>query len=262
MSEYRHWLLSERDRIATLALNRPQFMNNLDAETLYELREITAELRSRREVWAVIVQGRGKHFSAGMDVEVIRESLDRSEQANREFLRGLQQCLDDFEALEKPTIAKLHGFCIGGGLILALCCDFRVASQRTIFSLPEVKLGLGVIMGTQRLTGVVGVALTKEMVLLGKRLNARDAQACGLVHRVVPPDELDAAVARLAAKFRKLPPRTVGISKRIINEGQDMSLRESQDLEIEAQAELLDSPDLREALDSYLEKREPRFTGK
>jgi enoyl-CoA hydratase/carnithine racemase len=260
-SHYQNWLLSEEAHIATLTLNRPDEMNSLTAEMLYELRDIVARLRGRRDVWVVILQGQGKHFSAGMDVDLIRERVDQPEQANRQFLLGAQRCLDDFEALEKPTIAKLHGLCIGGGLVLALCCDFRIASQRTVFSLPEVKLGMGVLMGTQRITRVAGVAATKEMVLLGKRFGASDALAYGLVNSVVPPDELDAAVAALAAKFEKLPPRTVGIAKRIINEGHNLSMRESQDLEIDAQAEVLDSPDFREALASYVEKRTPHFTG-
>ncbi len=261
MSEYQHWLLSEEPPIAILTLNRPEFMNSLTAETFYELRDITARLSARRELWAVIVQGQGKHFSIGMDVNVIQESQNQSEQVNREFLLGLQQCLDDFEALEKPTIAKLQGFCIGGGLILALCCDFRIASRRTVFHLPVVRMGLGVIMGTQRLSRVAGIAAAKEMVLLGRRFNAQAAQEYGLVNEVVSPDELSAAVVRLAEKFQGLPPRTVGIAKRIINEGHNLSMRESQDLEIDAQAELLDSPDLREAMESYLEQRKPRFAG-
>lgn len=146
-------------------------------------------------------------------------------------------------------------------MILALCCDFRIASQRTIFSLPEVKLGIPVLMGTQRLTRVAGVAATKEMILLGGRFDASAAQAYGLLHQVVPPDELDAAVAALADKFTRLPPRTVGVAKRIINSGHDLSMRDSQDLEIDALAELLDSPDVWEAIESYMEKRPPRFTG-
>ena len=116
-------------------------------------------------------------------------------------------------------------------------------------------------MGTQRVTRVAGVAATKEMILLGKRFNARTAQAYGLLHSVVPPNELDAAVAALAERFQTLPPRTVGIAKRIIDVGHNLSMRDSQDLEIDAQAELFDSPDLREAIESYLEKRQPRFTG-
>lgn len=261
MAEYRNWLLTEEAHIATLTLNRPDDLNNLTAETLYELRDITAYLLTRKDVWVVIVQGQGKHFSTGMDINVIKGRLDQSEQANREFLLDLQQCLDEFEALEKPTIAKLLGFCIGGGLILALCCDFRIASQGTIFSLPEVKLGIPVLMGTQRLTRVAGVAAAKEVIMLGKRFNANAAQAYGLLHQVVPPDELDAAVAALADKFQRLPPRTVGIAKRIINLGHNLSMRDSQNLELDAQAELLDSPDLREGMESYSEKRRPRFTG-
>ena len=261
MPEYRNWLLTEEAHIAALTLNRPDALNNLTAETLLELRDITAYLRTRKRVWVVIVQGQGKHFSTGMDINVIKGRLDQSERANREHLLSLQQCLDEFEALEKPTIAKLRGFCIGGGLILALCCDFRIASRRTIFSLPEVKLGLPIIMGTQRLARVAGIAATKEMILLGGRFNATAAQAYGLLHKVVPPDELDATVAALADKFQRLPPRTVGIAKHIINSGHNLSLRGIQNLELDALAELLDSPDVREAIESYSEKRRPQLAG-
>ena len=261
MTGYQNWHLSEEDHIATLTLNRPEAGNNFTPETLYELSEISKTLGRRRNIWAVIVQGRGKYFSTGIDVDMLKERLDQPEDANRSFLLGLQECMDDFEQLEKPTIAKLHGFCIAGGLILALCCDFRIASQRTVFSLPEVRIGLGVIMGTQRVTRVAGVAVTKEMILLGKRFNAKTAYGYGLVHEIVPPDKLDARAAALADRFKNLPPRTVGISKRIINSGQDIPLRESQDLEVDAQMELLGSPDMREVLESYLEKREPKFAG-
>jgi enoyl-CoA hydratase len=261
MSGYQHWLLTEQAHTATLTLNRPDEQNNLTPETLYELRDITACLCTRKDVWAVIVQGQGRSFSTGLDVNTIRDRLDMQEQANREFLLGLQRCLDEFEALEKPTIAKLHGFCLGGGLILALCCDFRVASQRTVFGLPEVRLGIGVIMGTQRVTRVAGVAVSKEMILLGKRFNASAARAYGLVHQVVRPEELDAAVEALADRFRALPPRTVGIAKRIIDQGHNLSLRESQDLEVDAQVEVLYGPDVREAVNSFLDNRWPVFTG-
>jgi enoyl-CoA hydratase/carnithine racemase len=159
------------------------------------------------------------------------------------------------------TVAKLKGFCIGGGLLLALCCDFRIASERTVFSFPEVKLGIAVLMGTQRVTRVAGIAAAKEMILLGERFGARKAEAHGLVHKVVPPRDLDDAVTALAGKFRSLPPRTVGIAKRIIQDGYSLSLRASQELEIDAQAELLASHDIREALASYREKRRPAFTG-
>jgi enoyl-CoA hydratase/carnithine racemase len=236
-------------------------MNSLTPDSLYELRDITASLEARSDIWAVIVEGAGKHFSSGMDVAVIQDRLGKSEADNKVFLKGLQQCLDDFEALQKPTVAKIKGFCYGGGLILALCCDFRIASQRTIFSLPEVRLGIGVIMGTQRVTRVAGLAATKEMILLGKRFKASDALAYGLVTQVVSPHDLDSEVAKLVNKFQTLPPRTVGVAKRIINEGYNMSMRTSQDLEIDAQAELLGTTDIQEAIESYIQKRRPHFTG-
>jgi enoyl-CoA hydratase/carnithine racemase len=261
MSEHEHWLIGQQDHIVTLTLNRPEAQNSLVEQTFFELRDITAHLRANKDAWVVIVQGAGKHFSAGMDLDLILGRLDQPDATNIEFLTGLQRCLDDFEALEKPTIAKLTGFCIGGGLLLALCCDFRVASQRTVFHLPEVRLGLGVIMGTQRLTRVVGVPAAKEMTLLGKRLRANDALTIGLVNDVVPPGELDAAVAALAERFLTLPPRTVGLAKRFIDGAHHLSIQESQRMEIDAQVKIMDSPDLREAIQSFVEQRSPRFTG-
>jgi enoyl-CoA hydratase/carnithine racemase len=262
MSDYEHWLVDEQDHIVTLTLNRPQADNRLLPQTFDELCDITADLRANKDAWVVVVQGAGKHFSAGIDLDVIRGRLDQPEAANVEFLTGLKCCLDDFEALEKPIIAKLTGFCIGGGLLLALCCDFRIASQRTVLHVPEVRLGLGLIMGTQRLIRVVGMPAAKEMILLDKRLRAGDALAIGLVHDVVPPGGLDGAVAALAERFLALPPRTVGLAKRFINEAQDLTLQDSQRMEIDAQVKMMDSPDLREAIDSFIEQRRPRFTGK
>lgn len=260
-TEYQDWLLNVGDHVATLTLSRPQAMNSLTVNTLHELRIIADLLRQRPDVRVVIVQSDGQHFSAGVDLDLIQASLDRSEQANRQELRDLQACLDAFEALEKPTIAKLKGFVIGGGLILALCCDFRIASRRTFFSLPEVKLGIPVLMGTQRITRIAGVAAAKEMILLGERFGTEQALAWGLVHQVVDEDELDAAAALLAAKFLMLSPRTIGLAKRIIDQSHQLSLRQGQDLELEAQAELRGSSDLREAMNSYLEKRRPSFKG-
>ena len=261
MSIYQHWQITSNDNITTLTLNRPEANNSLLLETLAELRTIMKDLSADKETWAVIVQGQGEHFCTGFDTTVLQSMPGHPETDFREQLLEMQLAFDDLESLEKPTLAKLQGFCLGGGLILALCCDFRIASQKTVFALPEIKIGMAVLAGTQRITRVAGIAATKELVLLGKRLHAEAAHTYGLVHQVVPADQLDLAVNALADKFRKLPPRTTAIAKRIINQGQYLSLRESQNLEIDAQAELLDSPDFREAVESYLEKRPPRFTG-
>ena len=130
-----------------------------------------------------------------------------------------------------------------------------------MFALPEVKLGMAVLMGTHRISRVIGMADAQELVLLGDRFNAQTAQMLGLVHKVVPSDQIDAAVASLAEKFRRLPPRTIGVAKRVLNDGFHLPLRDSEDLEIDAQAWLLHSQDLRGAVESYLAKRELHFTG-
>jgi enoyl-CoA hydratase/carnithine racemase len=254
MATWRNWSLNTKDGVATVTLCRTDCQNNMDQETLFELRDMAGELQADSGISAAIVQGEGDHFSTGLDLQLIRELVDVPRPEFGRRLRALQQCFDAWEALEKPTIAKVQGFCLGGGLILALCCDFRIASSRTIFSMPEVKLGVAVVMGTHRLTRVAGLAATRQIVLFGDRFNAAKAESWGLVDRLVAPEDLDAAVRAQAAKMCRLPTPTLGIAKRIINEGYHLSLRESQDLEIAAQAEILQSPALSDALARYLDK--------
>ena len=154
----------------------------------------------------------------------------------------------------------MHGHVIGGGVILALCCDFRIAAENTIFGLPEVKRSIGVIMGTQRITRTIGVAYTKELVMLGKPIDAKRAFQMGLVNQVVAKEELNATATKFAQQFLELPPLAVGLCKKIINEGQFLE-RAGQDLEIEAQAALLKTKDFQEAIASFFEKRKPVFKG-
>jgi enoyl-CoA hydratase/carnithine racemase len=261
MSHYHHWELHYHDHVLNLRLNRPEAMNVISPEVLQELRLIAEHVERTASIWAVVLEGAGEHFSAGVDVSVIGQMIGQEPEAFRNNLYNLQLCLDAWEALPKPTIAKIRGYCVGGGLILALCCDFRLAGQTAKFILPEVKRGIAVLMGTQRITRTIGPARTKELVMLGESLNAQTALDYGLIHRLHPDSELDAAAEAWAAKFRALPPLTVGICKQIIQEGAGMSLRASQDLEIERQAALLDTADFREGVASFFEKRPPVFKG-
>jgi len=261
MTDYQNWTLDIDQQIATLTLNRAEQMNALTTETLHELRDIAISLRDNRDVWVIILQSAGEHFSAGVDVNHIQVMVGQDETAYRENLRDLQDCLDTFEALPQPIIAKIRGYCIGGGLLLACCCDFRVADESAMFHLPEVQLGIAVIMGTQRLTRIAGIPNTKEMVLLAERFDATKAQSYGLLNSLVESEELDELADDLAIRFTKLPPRTVSIAKQIINQGAIMPLSESQELEMDLQATLLDSPDFKEGVDAFFEKRASQFTG-
>ena len=258
--KYQHWLLAFEGHIAYLTLDRPEVKNRLDATTFAELREITELLSRRRDVWAVILQANGDSFSTGVDISLIGSLIGKDEHSFKQDLRELQEVLDLFEAMEKPTIAALHGHVIGGGMILSLCCDFRIAAENTKFALPEVKRSIGVIMGTQRITRVIGIAHTKELVLLGNSLPVSRALQMGLVNEVVPKEDLEGRVIDFAGQFLELPPLAVGLCKKIINDGQFLE-RSGQDLEMEAQAGLLQSDDFREAIASFFEKRKPHYKG-
>ena len=261
MNTYQHWLLEIKEHIAYLTLNRPAKKNRIDNTTLAELGEITQVLDTESNVWVVVLQANGDCFSAGVDVSLIGGMVGQEKQAYREHLRKAQLFLDGFEALQKPTIAALHGFVIGGGLILALCCDFRIAAKNTIFGLPEVKRSIGVIMGTQRITRTIGIAHTKELVMLGNSIDAERAFQMGLVNRVVPLDQLTKQAVDFAKQFLDLPPLAVGLCKKIIDEGQFLE-RAGQDLEIKTQEALLETEDFKEAIVSFFEKRKPVFKGK
>jgi enoyl-CoA hydratase/carnithine racemase len=262
MPEYKNWLLEEKDHVATLTLNRPESMNSLDMQTLLELEQVSADLGERTNIRVVILQGRGAHFSTGMDPNIIREQFDQPEHSIRAYIKRQQECLDTFETLKIPTIARLHGFCYGGGLLMALCCDFRIASQRTIFSFPEVRLGIPFLWGTQRLTRLSGIAVTKELLLLARRYRASEIETFGLIHKVVPPQDLDNAILSVTKRLLLMPPLTMGIVNQTIHQGCELSFQDSQDLELDFLSELLDSSDMHEAMQSYLEKRQPDYSGK
>jgi enoyl-CoA hydratase/carnithine racemase len=258
---YENWLVEENSHVAELSLNRAGVKNTLNSETLYELRDICETLSHKTEISVIVLRGEGDHFSTGLDPNLIRDGLGKSEEYVHDLVAGHHECLSALENIEKPTVAAIHGFCIGGGLLLALCCDFRIASQRTFFSLPEIKLGLPILWGTHRIVRTIGVANAKRMIMIGDRFGVMDALEWGLLHRVVQEKELQSAVDSLVNKLMKIPPRTLGIAKRLINASANHPERGTEEMELQVIDELQKSPDLQEALDSYFEGRQPRYRG-
>ena len=262
MSEYENWLWEEDERLLTLTLNRPKKSNRISTETLHELRDISKKINERDDIWCVVVKGAGKHFSTGVDVNNIGGMLNTTEEAFKTNLRNQQDCLDQFEAITKPTIAQIHGYCLGGGMLLTLCCDFRIADESAMLGLPEVKRAIGVIMGMQRITKIAGIARTKELAMMGENIDAATSYEYGLLHKVVPTGQLAAAVAEVAAKFQHLPPKAVSLNKQIVDETLQLDLQAAQLYEAQVQYPQLSSADFREAIASFMEKRPPVYTGK
>jgi len=255
--------VTQADGRLTLTLNRPESLNSLTTEMFAELERLLAEVARWDDVRVLVVTGAGRAFSSGVDLSVLQQMASGiSGQAFRRELARLQAVFNALEELEKPTIAAVNGIALGGGLILALCCDFRLASEDAVFGLPEVRLGFPVVMGTHRLTRVVGVARAKELAMTGKRISARQAEAMGLVHSVLPADQLDQAVDELASTLEGLAPLALGLQKRIIDRGWTMDSEAAQAMERDLQRLLLTSEDLREGLAALAERRSPRFVGR
>ncbi len=259
--DYQHWLFEVESHVAHLTLNRPEQRNRIGDVTLKELALITEEIKGNVDIRAVILRSKGDDFSTGVDVSLIGDMIGSDRATFKKNLRSSQAVLDAFESIEKPIVAALQGYVIGGGLVLALCCDFRIAADNVRVCLPEVKRSIGVIMGTQRITNTIGKAHTKELVMLGNTVTADRAYQMGLFNEVVARDELENRVTTFAEQFLHLPPLAVGLCKKIIDEGQFLQ-RNGQDMEIEAQSKLLDTEDFKEAISSFFEKRKPVYKGK
>jgi enoyl-CoA hydratase/carnithine racemase len=249
-----------RGEIVWLVLARPEAANALSRRLVGELRQAVTALAADRSVRAVVVTGTGKAFSAGADLKERRGfTLDDT----RGFLDELGGALDALAALSCPVIAAINGAAFGGGLELALACDLRIAAEGAPLGLVETRLGIipggG---GTQRLARLVGVARAKELIFTGRRFDAAEARAWGIVQQVVPPAELEAAAARLAGEVAGAGPLAVAQAKAAIDEGIDQSLADGLAIERRHYEVVLASADRDEGLAAFAEKRAPLFQGK
>lgn len=239
------WRVEIADALATVYLNRPSQRNALNAEMIDELRALIEQLRGNEAVRAVIFTGAGKTFSAGADVDMLtRIGEAATPEQTRDEIFKWRAAFDDLERLPQITLAAINGLAYGGGVVLALACDFRLASTRAIFGLPEIKLGMVLALGgTQRLTRLVGVSAAKEMILRGRNVTAIDAQRMGLVHRVTEPGDLLGVARSWAERAIDYSPRALALAKRLIDQSFERDANASAEAETAAQVELLHSPE-------------------
>ena len=246
----------ERDAdVATITLDVPEKLNRVSMRARDQLAELFDELGRDERVRAIVLTGAGeKAFTAGGDIAGFLER-------EPEELSRLAWNIAAPERCPKPVVAKLRGYAFGVGLELALACDFRIASADVELALPEVKIGMipgsG---GTQRLARMVGLGRAKDMVMRGRRIDAEEALAIGLVTQVVAPAELDSAVTSLVDELRALSPLALALAKRVLNHAHDGPLG----LEVEGLAYglLRSTHDFREGVESFGQKRPPKFQGR
>ena len=246
----------ERDAdVATITLDVPEKLNRVSMRARDQLAELFEELGRKEDVRAIVLTGAGeKAFTAGGDIAGFLER-------GPEELSRLAWNIAAPERCPKPVIAKLRGYAFGVGLELALACDFRIASADVELALPEVKIGMipgsG---GTQRLARMVGLGRAKDIVMRGRRIDAEEALAIGLVTQVVAPAELDSAVTSLVDELRALSPLALALAKRVLNHAHDGPLG----VEVEGLAYglLRSTHDFREGVESFGQKRPPKFQGR
>ena len=259
--EFKNLILEKEDYLAILYINRPKAMNALNGETLYELEVAVKDVKADSNIKVMIVTGTGdKSFVAGADITFI---LPLSPAEGRFFSDLGEKVMRQLELLEKPVIAAINGFALGGGCELAMSCDIRLASETAIFALPEV--GLGVIPGfggTQRLPRLIGEGRAKELTFTTDVINAQEAYRIGLVNHVYPSDQLMDEAKKLARKIATKAPLAVGYAKFAINKGLQVDIDTAMSIESDMFGMCCATTDKSEGMSAFVEKRKPKFMGK
>lgn len=246
---------------AWVTLRRPEAANALSRAMVSGLRAELAALAADPSLTAVVLAGiEGKAFCAGAD---LKERLAMTMDETHVFLDSLGALVDAIADFPRPVIAAISGAALGGGLEIALACDFRIADVSARLGLAEVRLGIiPGAGGTQRLSRLCGMAAAKELILTGQRIDAERALALGLVSRVVPVGELRSAVMALAADLSAAGPLALAQAKRAVTRGFDLPIEQALALERECYEVVLASEDRNEGLRAFSEKRPPRFVGR
>jgi enoyl-CoA hydratase len=258
---YVNLLLEVADGIATVTVNRPEKRNPLNRETVGALDDCFRDLAADESVKAVIVTGAGeKAFVAGADLNQVT-GLNAVE--GREWGRIGQAAFNRIEAMEKPVIAAINGWALGGGLELAMACHLRIASETARLGQPEVKLGIVPgYGGTQRLARIIGRGRALEMLLTGEPVDAAEAYRIGLVNHVTPAADVMPKAREIAGKILRNGPVAVALILQAVNRGLEMPLPQALEWEASQFGLSCATEDIKEGTRAFLEKREPKFTGR
>ncbi|HEY7619288.1 MAG TPA: enoyl-CoA hydratase/isomerase family protein [Solirubrobacteraceae bacterium] len=255
-------LTEDRGAVRHVVLNRPEKRNALNDELILGIRDALSGAAADGDVHCVVVRGAGPMFSSGMDFGGLA-ALAADPARLREFRRPILDTWNLLEEMAKPTVCQIHGACIGGAMELALACDLRVMAADALIGIPETRVGLiPDVGGSSRLPAVVGLGRAKELVMTGRMIDGTEAERIGLVNRVAPAADLDAATDTLAAELLACAPVAVGLAKRVLDAAAKPALAATLEQEVTAQALCARTEDFTEGTRAFAEKRQPEFSGR
>jgi enoyl-CoA hydratase/carnithine racemase len=259
--EFQYLIYEKGDAIATLSLNRPEALNAFSKDVVNEVLTALEDAKNDESIRVVVLTGSGaRAFSSGADIKAMK-GID-STGARQLSLMGEKIC-SALENFEKPVIAAINGLALGGGLEVAMSCDFRIASETARVGQPEINIGLipgwG---GTQRLTRLIGATKAKELVLTGRIIDAKTAEQLGIMNMVVPSDRFRETVRQFAVELATKAPVALKVAKELITKGAEASLDVALSLEREGFTVVGSTQDLQEGVAAFTEKRKPVFKGK
>lgn len=272
--DYKNILFNIDNEIATLTINRPKALNALNNDVLLEMKDAITQIENDESIRVLIITGakdtpaEGKRpmpaaFVAGADIIMMAKIPLEDKETPADFARTGQNVMHQLENLRIPVIAAVDGFALGGGSELALSCDIIYASERAIFGLPEVTLGLiPGFGGTQRLPRLVGRNLAKELIYTGDKIDANRAKEIGLVNQVFPAEELMDKVMGLAKRIIACAPLAVNASKQAVNQGYHKELDKGCEVEVDSFLGAFCSEDRIEGTNAFVQKRKAEFKGK
>lgn len=255
--------LDKKGNVATISVDRPKVSNAIRFETMLEIDQALDDIEFNDDIRVVVFTGSGeKAFVSGADIAAVMAQNP----TYVDHLKTLPKCQDVITRLEdfsKPVIARINGYALGGGSEIALGCDIRIASKNAVFGLPEIKLGIiPGYGGTQRLARLVGLGKAKELIMTGDPISAEEALKIGLVNKVVPLEELDVEVEKLAGKLAARPPVALHMAKVALNKGIQADLQTALDIEARCCLLCFGTDDRVEGMNAFIEKRKPIFRGK
>jgi enoyl-CoA hydratase/carnithine racemase len=254
-------LQEDRGAVRHIVLNRPQKRNALNTELIEQLGAALRAAASDMAVRCVVLRGAGTMFSSGMDADDL-SSIARDPENLRSWREQILAIWNLCERMAKPTIAQIHGACLGGAAELALACDLRVVAGDSMIGLVETRIGLiPDLGGCSRLAALVGLGRAKELIMCSKFVDGVEAERIGLANRVAPASELEAATGLLVGELLTCAPLAVGLAKGIIDAAAMPALDATLEQEVTAQELCATSDDFREGVRAFAERRPPRFAG-